>query len=220
MGYIWEFINLVGILVQFAGCRFLHADLGADARRDPRQLQTNTTTGQAKSLPRLNVSDGDAMKPYINPLGFIHRLTLEGIRFLLTDPGDSRNLKVGTPVTITQPCNDGRALARTRGEIVAVGYVTATFTIAETLLDAEWPQNEETIRERTPVYLAKENSFEQDPSRMLTVEQTERLRELSNEYTNILRNAPSNDERAASPPHNHPTTQAPVQQPYPQQLDE
>ena len=160
------------------------------------------------------------MTPYINPLGFIDKRTQRGVRFLLTNPDESLTLRIATPVTVSQPCNDGRALARTRGEIVAVGYVTATFTIAETLLDAEWPQNEETIRERTPVYLAKENSFEQDPSRMLTVEQTERLRELSNEYTNILRNAPSNDEKAASPPHNHPTTQAPVQQPYPQQLDE
>ena len=148
MGYIWEFINLVGILVQFAGCRFLHADLGSDARRDPRQLQTNTTTGQAFCLPRLNVSDGDAMKPYINPLGFIHRLTLEGIRFLLTDPGDSRNLKVGTPVTITQPSRDGLSLAKIRGEIISVGYVTATLTITETILDEGWPQNEETIRDR------------------------------------------------------------------------
>ena len=220
MGYIWEFINLVGILVQFAGCRFLHADLGADARRDPRQLQTNTTTGQAKSLPRLNVSDGDAMKPYINPLGFIHRLTLGGIRFLLTDPGDSRNLKVGTPVTITQPSSDGLSLAKIRGEIISVGYVTATLTITETILDEGWPQNEETIREKTPVYLAKENSFEPDPSRMLTAEQAERITEISRKYNDILRNPTSHDESEATPPRNHPPTQPPIRHPFPQQLDE
>ncbi len=160
------------------------------------------------------------MTPYINPLGFIDKRTRRGVRFLLTNPDESPTLRVPTPVTVSQPSNDGRAFARTRGEIVGVGYVTATFTIAETLLDAEWPQNEETIRERTPVYLAKQNSFEPDPSRMLTTEQVERLRDLSRQYTDILRNAPSNDESAASSPHNHPPTQAPLQHPLPQQLDE
>ena len=125
------------------------------------------------------------MTPYINPLGFIHRQTPKGIRFLLTDPGDSRNLQIGTPVTITQPSSDGRSLAKIRGEIASVGYVTATFTIADTLLDEGWPQNEETIREKTPVYLAKENSFEPDLSRMLTAEQAERIREIARKYTDV-----------------------------------
>ena len=128
------------------------------------------------------------MTPYINPLGFIDRRTQNGVRFLLTDPGDARTLKSGIPVTVTQPSSDGLALAKIRGEIVAVGYVTATFTIVETILDPAWPHNEETVREKTPVYLAKENSFESDPSRMLTSEQAERIRDLSREYNNILRN--------------------------------
>ena len=160
------------------------------------------------------------MTPYINPLGFIDQRTRRGVRFLLTNPADSLTLKVGIPVTISQPSNDGLALARIRGEIVAIGYLTATFTITETILDESWPQSEETARDKAPVYLAKENSFEPDPSRMLTAEQVERLRDLSREYTDILRNAPSDDESAASPPHNHPPTQAPVQHPFPQQLDE
>ena len=160
------------------------------------------------------------MTPYINPLGFIDKRTPRGVRFLLTNPDDSRTLKVGTPVTISQLSNDGLVPAKIRGEIVAIGYLTATFTIEETLLDERWPQNEETIREKTPVYLAKENSFEPDASRMLTTEQVERLRDLSRQYTDILRNAPSNDESAASSPHNHPPTQAPLQHTLPQQLDE
>ena len=160
------------------------------------------------------------MTPYINPLGFIDQRTPKGVRFLFTNPDDSRTLKVGTPVTISQPSNDGLALARIRGEIVAIGYLTATFTITETLLDESWPQSEETARDKAPVYLAKENSFEPDPSRMLTVEQVERLRDLSRQYTDILRNAPSNDESAASPPKNDLPKQAPVHHPMPQQLDE
>ena len=160
------------------------------------------------------------MTPYINPLGFIDKRTPKGVRFLLTNPDDSQTLRVGTPVTVSQTSNDGLAIARMRGETIAVGYVTATFTIAETLLDADWPQNEETIRERTPVYLAKDNSFEHEPSRMLTIEQVERLRQLSHEYTNILQNPQGDHERTPSPPYNQPPTPPPVQRPYPQQLDE
>ena len=37
------------------------------------------------------------MTPYINPLGFIDKRTPRGVRFLLTNPDDSRTLKVGTP---------------------------------------------------------------------------------------------------------------------------
>ena len=160
------------------------------------------------------------MTPYINPLGFIDKRTPKGVRFLLTNPDDSQTLRVDTAVTVSQTSNDGLAIARMRGEIIAVGYVTATFTIAETLLDADWPQNEETIREKTPVYLAKENSFEPDPSRMLTTEQVEKLRHLSHQYTNIIRNAPREDEDVPRKSHNNPPMPPPVRQPYPQQLDE
>ena len=126
------------------------------------------------------------MTPYINPLGFIDKRTPRGVRFLLTNPDDSRTLKVGTPVTISQLSSDGLSLAKIRGEIISVGYVTATFTIAETVLDEGWPQNEETIRPKTPVYLAKEHSFEPDPGRMLTAEQAERITEIARKYINIL----------------------------------
>ena len=160
------------------------------------------------------------MTPYINPLGFIDQRTRRGVRFLLTNPDDSRTLKVGDPVTLSQPSTDGLALAIMRGEIVAVGYVTATFTIAEAILDANWPHNEDTIRDKTPVYLAKENSFEPDPSRMLTAEQVENLRHLSQRYTNIKRNEPSEEEAAPRISYNSPTTPAQVWQPYPHQLDE
>ena len=160
------------------------------------------------------------MTPYINPLGFIDQRTRRGVRFMLTNPDDSRTLEVGTSVTLSQPSNDGLALAKIRGEIVAVGYVTATFTIAEAILDANWTQNEETIREKTPVYLAKENSFEPDPSRMLTTEQVEKLRHLSHQYNNIIRNAPSEDEAVPRKSHNNPPMPPPVRQPYPHQLDE
>ena len=160
------------------------------------------------------------MTPYINPLGFIDKRTPKGVRFLLTNPDDSQTLRVGTAVTVSQTSNDGLAIARMRGEIVAVGYVTATFTIEETILGAKWPGNQETIREKTPVYLAKENSFEPDPSRMLTTEQVEKLRHLSHQYTNIIRNAPREDAAVPRKSHNNPPMPPPVRQPYPHQLDE
>ena len=84
------------------------------------------------------------MTPYINPLGFIDRTSGNGVRFLLTNPNDSRTLEVGTPVTVTQPSIDGLAVAKTRGKISAVGYATATFTITETAIDPNWPRDEAT----------------------------------------------------------------------------
>lgn len=146
------------------------------------------------------------MTPYINPLEFIHQRTQKGIRFLLTDPGDSRTLRAGTPVTVSQPCIDGSAFARTRGQITAVGYVTATFTITETILDPGWPEHEETTQAKTPIYLAKENSFEPDPTRMLTPEQAERLGDVSQRHANILRFAPTNKQDTPRPPQNTPAT--------------
>ena len=160
------------------------------------------------------------MTPYINPLGFIDQRTRRGVRFLLTNPADSLTLKVGIPVTISQPSNDGLALAKIRGELVAVGYVTATFTIAETLLDERWPQNEETIREKTPVYLAKENSFEPDPSRMLTAEQVERLRTFrANTPTSSETHRATTRALRAHPTITHRRKLRPSI-PFPQQLDE
>ncbi len=159
-------------------------------------------------------------KPYINPLGFIHRHTTKGVRFLLTSPDDSRTLKVGTPVTVTQQSSNGLAVAKTRGKIVAVGYATATFTIVETDIDPNWPRDEATLREKTPVYLAKENSFEPDPSRTLTPQQMERLKRLSREYRDILRNARHTHEITPNPTHRQPLQGPTEHHPYPQQLDE
>ena len=160
-------------------------------------------------------------KPYINPLGFIHRHTSNGVRFLLTNPDDSRTLQIGTPVTVSQPSSDGGAVAKTRGKIVAVGYATATFIINEMDIAENWPENEATLREKTPVYLAKENSFEPDPSRTLTAEQMERLRHLSRKYRDILRNARRSNEIPPDANHNRqPLASSSEPRPYPQQLDE
>ena len=160
-------------------------------------------------------------KPYINPLGFIHRHTSNGVRFLLTNPDDSRTLRIGTPVTVSQPSSDGVAVAKTRGKIVAVGYATATFIINETDIGKNWPENEATLREKTPVYLAKGNSFEPDPSRALTAEQMERLRRLSRKYHDILRDARNSNE---IPPettrYRQPLASSLEPRSYPQQLDE
>ena len=38
--------------------------------------------------------------PYILPLGFIYRKTEAGTVFLLTNPGESKNLRPDTPVTV------------------------------------------------------------------------------------------------------------------------
>ena len=65
-------------------------------------------------------------KPYINPIGFIDRTTDNRTIFLLNNPEDSLELKLDAPVTVWRYSPDQLALAKIRGVLSAVGYVTAT----------------------------------------------------------------------------------------------
>ena len=125
-------------------------------------------------------------RPYIMPLGFIDRTTDNGAVFVLNDPGDSAELKPGTPVTVWRYSPDQLALAKIRGLISNIGYVTARFRTVESIMDDRWPGEEEVLRKRTPVYLALEDSFEPDPGRMLTQEQADRMERITQSYR-ILR---------------------------------
>ena len=82
-------------------------------------------------------------KPYINPIGFIDRTTDNRTIFLLNNPEDSRGLKLDAPVTVWRYSPDQLALAKIRGVISTVGYVTATFRIVESAIDPRWPEDEE-----------------------------------------------------------------------------
>ena len=125
-------------------------------------------------------------RPYIMPLGFIDRTTDNGGVFVLNDPGDSAELKPGTPVTVWRYSPDQLALAKIRGLISNIGYVTARFRTVESIMDDRWPEEEEVLRKRTPVYLALKDSFQPDPGRMLTQEQTDRMERITQSYR-ILR---------------------------------
>ena len=125
-------------------------------------------------------------RPYIMPLGFIDRTTDNGAVFVLNDPGDSAELKPGTPVTVWRYSPDQLALAKIRGLISNIGYVTARFRTVESIMDDRWPGEEEVLRKRTPVYLALEDSFQPDPGRMLTQEQADRMERITQSYR-ILR---------------------------------
>ena len=116
-------------------------------------------------------------KPYIIPIGFIDRTTDNRTIFLLNNPEDSLGLKLDTPVTVWRHSPEQLALAKVRGVISAVGHVTATFRTVESIIDARWPE-EEILREKPPVYLALENSFEPDPSRMLTQDQVDHMQSI------------------------------------------
>ena len=107
-------------------------------------------------------------RPYVVPIGYIERPTGEGATFILNNAEDSKSLRINTPVTVWSYSPEQLALAKVRGLISAVGYVTATFSTVEYRMDTRWPENEELLSEKTPVYLALENSFEPDPGRMLT----------------------------------------------------
>ena len=123
--------------------------------------------------------------PYIMPLGFIHRPTEDGTTIMLTNPEDSLNLELGTPVTVWRYSQGRLAIARVRGRISAVGYVTATFITVESQTDPRWPEDEQLLLPKTPVYLAQPDSFEPDPSRMLTQEQAETMQGLAELYARL-----------------------------------
>ena len=130
--------------------------------------------------------------PYIMPLGFIDRITEEGAVFQLTNPEDSNSLTSGTPVTVWRYSEDSLALGKLRGRITTFGYTTATFTTVETMTDPRWPENEEVLRARAPVFLAREESFEPDPSRAVSQERAEALRRMARRYGEISNRPESN----------------------------
>ena len=125
--------------------------------------------------------------PHIMPLGFVHRRTDDGAIIMLNNPQESQTLELGTPVTLWRYSPGRLAVAKVRGSISAVGYVTATFTIADAQIDPRWPANQEIIRPGAPVYLAAPDSFEPDLSRMITPEQAEEIQRLAERHRRISR---------------------------------
>ena len=132
-------------------------------------------------------------KPYISPFGFIKQVTEEGAVFTLSNPEDSTELRTNTNVTVWRYSPGQLALAKIRGRITAVGYVTARFKIVESTIDPRWPEDEQVLRERTPVYLALENTFEPDPGRMLTQEQADSLQSIARQYRKLRSGSPSEE---------------------------
>ena len=130
--------------------------------------------------------------PYIMPLGFIDRPTGDGAIIMLTNPQDS--LRTDTPITVWRYSPEQLALAKMRGRISAVGYVTATFRTVEFQIDPRWPEDEEILRERTPVYLALGATFEPDPGRMLTREQAETMQNAAAQYRKLRSGDPKDAE--------------------------
>ena len=125
--------------------------------------------------------------PYIMPLGFIDRPTENGAIIMLTNPEESFTLKLATPVTLWRYNQARLAVAKIRGEISDVGYVTATFITLEARTDTRWPANQELMRRATPVYLALPGSFEPDISRTLNQDQAEAMQRLAAAYAEIAK---------------------------------
>ena len=125
--------------------------------------------------------------PYIMPLGFIDRPTEDGAIIMLTNPEESTALRLATPVTLWRYNQAQLAVARIRGEISDVGYVTAAFITVENKIDTRWPANQVIMLPATPVYLALPGSFEPDTSRTLTQEQAEAMQTLAAAYAAIAK---------------------------------
>ena len=117
--------------------------------------------------------------PHIMPLGFIDRPNVNGATFILTNAGESADLRAGTPVTVWRYSPERLAIARVRGTISAVGHTTATFTISGSQIDPRWPEEEDILQPKTPVYLALPDSYEPDPSRMLSQREADAIRRAS-----------------------------------------
>ena len=134
---------------------------------------------------------------YLNPLGFIDKLTETGATLILTNPKDSEDLAPGTPVTIWRYSQGLLALDKIQGEITRVGYTTAAFAITARKTDPRWPEEQQaTLSERTPVYLALKASFEPDMSRMLTPEQVVEIARHTRRYAEITGRPPKAQEPA------------------------
>ena len=127
------------------------------------------------------------MDTHILPLGFIDRPTGDGAVITLTNPRDSRTLKPGVPVVIWRYSPGRLALAKVRGEISEVGFVTARFATVETRVDARWPEWQEIIQPAMPVYLAEKGSFEPDTSRMLTPTEAESIGRIAEVYGRLTK---------------------------------
>ena len=123
--------------------------------------------------------------PYIMPIGFVDGVTKDGVVILLTNPEGSATIKEGAPVTIWKYNPGTLSSGRIRGEINAVGYVSATVAITETQLGPRWPQGQNILKRGTPVYLAQPGTFEPDESRMLTPEQATGMASLAVIYADL-----------------------------------
>ena len=125
--------------------------------------------------------------PYIMPIGFVDGITKDGVVILLTNPEESATIEEGTPVPIWTYNPGTLSSGRIRGEINAVGYVSATITIMETQLGPRWPKGQDILKRGAPVYLAQPGTFEPDESRMLTPEQADGMASLATIYADITR---------------------------------
>ncbi len=126
-------------------------------------------------------------QPRLLPLGFIDRTTDDGAIIMLTSPSESHNIQPETPVTLRVRNNETTpAMARVRGVITSVGYVTATFKTVEIMKTLTWPQDQPVLRRGLPVYQALPGSFKPDPARNLTPEEAAGLDRLAARYREIM----------------------------------
>ena len=113
--------------------------------------------------------------PYINPLGFVDKNSEDGVSFILTNAEDSPDLNRNISVTVWRYSPKHLAMAKIRGTICAVGHTTADFSITDSQMDPRWPGDRDVLQPGIPVYLALPDSYEPDPGRMLSQEETDAI---------------------------------------------
>ena len=110
---------------------------------------------------------------------------------MLTSHEDSRTLQLETPVTLWRYSPARLAVAKARGRISAVGYVTASSETVESGIVPRCPVDQEIIRPKVPVYLAQTDYFEPDLSRMITPEQAADIQRLAERNRGLTRDKAS-----------------------------
>ena len=136
---------------------------------------------------------------YLDPLGFIEETTEKGGTFVLSDPEESKQLKTGSPVTVWRYLQDHLALGKTHGIISAVGFTRATFTTIDSLMDSRWPQDEDILKPKIPVYLALPGSYEPDGGRMLSQEEADAIHRSTTRRRNASGGAGAEEHPAERP---------------------
>ena len=114
-----------------------------------------------------------------------------GARFSIMPQGDREMPMEGTHITVWNQMGPGGPMARFRGEITEITPTHATFVVHDREVDDNWPGHMEPLGYGNPVYVAVENSYAPDMSRMASPEELALMQELAKDHERASGIAPA-----------------------------